>query len=71
MDVRVHVVDASRDYSSGLIHKDVASIVFDAPGHIIPQVHQRRVIMLDLYVNDIDVTVKRMSGTDTLVVTFS
>ncbi|KKN08710.1 hypothetical protein LCGC14_1054090 [marine sediment metagenome] len=69
MNVRVHIVDASSGYSGGLINKDVASIVFDAPGNIVPQVRQKQVIMFDLYVNDANVTVRRML--DTLVVTFS
>lgn len=70
MDVRVHVVAESRDYQGGLIVKDIASIVFNAPGNVVPVVHQKRVTMLDLYVNEADVTVKQMHGTDALVVTF-
>ena len=71
MDVRVHVSDASRDYMGGLIVKDVESIVFDAPGNIVPVVHQKRILMLDLYTCDLDVTVRREYGTDVLIVTFS
>ncbi len=71
MDVRVHVSDASRDYIGGLTVKDIDSIVFDAPGNIVPQVHQKRIILLDLYTCDLDVTVRREYGTDVLIVTFS
>jgi len=71
MDVRVHVVDASRDYTSGLTINDIESVVFNAPGSLVEAEHDIRALLLDLYINDVDVTVKRMSRTDTLVVTFS
>ena len=70
MDVRVHVADASRDYVGGLTVNGVESIVFDAPGSIVPLVHQKRILMLDLYTADAQVTVRREYGTDTLIATF-
>ncbi len=70
MDVRVYVPDASRDYISGLTIKDVDSVVFNAPGKIIPVADIRSGLLFDLYVEDSETTVKRMYGKDTLVVAF-
>jgi len=56
---------------SGLTIPDVDEIVFNAPGRIIPWTNHEHDLVFDLLVEDSETTVKRMYGTDKLVVTFT